>query len=282
VQGGEHQINNHDDGFIIRDAKRRIAAAIGIDENISNNALRILFGPYDKFFNVYSKEEVEFEAKYKLINEMNLREFNAFLINNKEKLIELFSEISAREIADIEQTEILKLKWDAPKEQYYKMHKRLAGRKVMNNNIFKDYRDNILIDPNRSYSERMFEDYCEKSNNTIEWVYKNGDKGMQFFSLVYHMAFKRANFYPDYIVKTKTGEIWIIEAKGGMSADGESRNIDKYAKNKFEATKEYASRCPNIKWGFVRAVGNNLYLSNTEWTEDMFNQNIWKPIEDYL
>jgi 3-deoxy-D-manno-octulosonic acid (KDO) 8-phosphate synthase len=28
---GEHQINNHDDGFIIRDAKRKIAAAIGID-----------------------------------------------------------------------------------------------------------------------------------------------------------------------------------------------------------------------------------------------------------
>ena len=160
IFGGEHQINNHDDGFIIRDAKRRIAAAIGIDENISNNALRILFGPYDKFFNVYSEEEIAFEAKYKLINEMNLREFNAFLINNKDKLIEIFGEISAREIADIEQTEILRIKWDAPKEQYYKMHKRLAGRRVMNVNIFKEYRDNILIEPNRSYSERLFVAYC--------------------------------------------------------------------------------------------------------------------------
>ncbi|MBQ9460516.1 MAG: hypothetical protein IJU51_01160 [Clostridia bacterium] len=44
IFGGEHQISNHDDGFIIRDAKRRIARAIGIDENISNNALRVLFG----------------------------------------------------------------------------------------------------------------------------------------------------------------------------------------------------------------------------------------------
>ena len=43
IFGGEHQINNHDDGFIIRDAKRRIARTIGVDENISNNALRILF-----------------------------------------------------------------------------------------------------------------------------------------------------------------------------------------------------------------------------------------------
>ena len=48
VFGGEHEINNHDDGFIIRDAKRKIARAIGIDENISNNALRVLFGPDEK------------------------------------------------------------------------------------------------------------------------------------------------------------------------------------------------------------------------------------------
>jgi type III restriction enzyme len=213
---------------------------------------------------------------------MNLREFNAFLINNKEKLIELFSEISAREIADIEQTEILHMEWDAPKEQYYKMHKRLAGRRVMGTNMFADYRDNILIEPNRSYTERLFETYCEQSHGQVEWLYKNGDKGLQFFSVVYHMAFKRANFYPDYIIKTKTGEIWIIEAKGGVSADGESKNIDNYAKNKFEALKEYASRHPNIKWGFVRAVGSSLYISNTQWTDDMFNQNIWKPIEDLI
>lgn len=36
IFGGEHQINNHDDGFIIRDAKEKNARAIGVDENISN------------------------------------------------------------------------------------------------------------------------------------------------------------------------------------------------------------------------------------------------------
>ena len=35
----------------LRDAKRRIARAIGIDENISNNALHVLFGP-DEYANV--------------------------------------------------------------------------------------------------------------------------------------------------------------------------------------------------------------------------------------
>ena len=37
-----------------------------------------------------------------------------------------------------------------------------------------------------------------------------------------------------------------------------------------------------IKWGFVRAVGTQLYLSNTEWTEDVTNHNVWKPIEVFI
>ena len=55
-----------------------------------------------------------------------------------------------------------------------------------------------------------------------------------------------------------------------------------YAKNKFEALKEYANRHPNIHWGFVRAVGNQLYMSNTEWDEDVTNRNVWKPIEVFI
>lgn len=63
IFGGEHQINNHDDGFIIRDAKRKIARAIGIDENISNNALKVLFGPQDMQMSLLSQEEKNFETR---------------------------------------------------------------------------------------------------------------------------------------------------------------------------------------------------------------------------
>ena len=52
--------------------------------------------------------------------------------------------------------------------------------------------------------------------------------------------------------------------------------------NKFEALKEYGERHPEIKWGFVRAVGNQLYLSNTVWDEDVLNKNVWKCIEDFI
>ena len=151
----------------------------------------------------------------------------------------------------------------------------------MNKNVFSDYGNNILIAPNRTYTELKFEDWCE-NYNTVKWVYKNGDKGDDFFSIIYRKAFRRNNFYPDYIIQLNNNDVWIIEAKGGLTADGESNNIDAYAKNKFEALKQYGERHPEVKWGFVRAVGNQLYMSNTEWDEDVTNSNIWKPIEVFI
>ena len=61
-----------------------------------------------------------------------------------------------------------------------------------------------------------------------------------------------------------------------------SNNVDKYARHKFESLKEYASRHPEVKWGFVRAVGEQLYLSNTVWDENVTNRNVWKPIECFI
>lgn len=77
----------------------------------------------------------------------------------------------------------------------------------------------------------------------------------------------------------ENGDVWIIEAKGGITDDGSSNNVDSYANRKFEALKEYGEEHPEIKWGFVRAIGPQLYLSNTVWCEDVTNRNVWKPIE---
>lgn len=281
VFGGEHEIDNSDDGFIVRDAKRRIARAIGVDENISNNALRVLFAPKQTQMNLLSKEEAEFENKNKLIELDSLKEFNAFLVNNRDRLVEVFNEVNAEEIAEIEEADTLKEEWSIPKEQYYKQHKRIESTKIMDKNAFADYGNNILLRPNRTVSEIAFEEWCE-NNNSVKWYYKNGDKGDSFFSVVYRKAFRRANFYPDYIIGLENGETWIIEAKGGMTEDGSSNNIDSYANRKFEALMEYAERIGGINWGFVRAVGTQLYMSNTEWKEDVTDKSVWKPIEDYI
>lgn len=281
IFGGEHQINNHDDGFIIRDAKRKIARAIGVDENISNNALRILFGPEDMQMSLLSEEEITFEREHKLLSDMTLREYNAFLVNNRDKLVDLFSEISENEIGEIKETGVLVSDWSIPPYQYYKQHKKMAATAIMGKNVFDNYGNNILIAPNRTVTEVEFERWCE-GYDAVKHIYKNGDKGDEYFSIIYRKAFRRSNFYPDYIIQLENGDVWVIEAKGGMTSDGSSNNIDGYAEKKFNALKAYAERVGGFKWGFVRAVGTQLYLSNTIWTEDMTNRNVWKPIEVFI
>ena len=80
------------------------------------------------------------------------------------------------------------------------------------------------------------------------------------------------------------GDVWIIEAKGGQEADGTTENRDNYAPNKFEALKNYIleQNNVNLKFGFVRLMGIQLYLSNTEWKEDLTYRSCWLPIEVFI
>lgn len=280
IFGGEHEINIHDDGFIIRDAKRKIAKALGIDEHISNNVLRILFGPIETQMSLLSKEEQEFEKENKLIDSMSLKEYNAFLVNNRELLAEIFARISVEEISE-HKPEIQVKTWGIPSTQYYKQHKKIELTHLYKKNVYENYGNNIVIQPNRTCTEIELEKWFE-NNNSVKFYYKNGDKGDDFFSIVYRKYAGYSNFYPDYIMQTNNGDIWIIEAKGGITKDGKSNNIDKYAKNKFEALKLYCNKHNEIKWGFARAVGDTIYFSNTEWTENPLDNNVWKPIENFI
>ena len=123
----------------------------------------------------------------------------------------------------------------------------------------------------------LFEQYCEKRED-IEWVYKNGDSGRQYFSIVYQDGLQHQwLFYADYIVMKKDGTVWVIETKGG-EAKGKDKNIDIQIENKFNAFKLYAAD-HDLQWGFVRDKDNSLYINNTEFSEDMADAQ-WKPIAE--
>ncbi len=285
---GEHEINIHDDGLIIRDAKRKIARAIGIDENISSKALAILFDsstmkvPFGVGgqLSIFSDEDQKLDELYKVIKDMGHREYCAFLVNNWEILADILSDIDKTGI-ELVDTKTEKSQWTIPKMQDYKKHNGTKDGIVLEKNVFTGYSTDILIQPNRSQPEIFFEQWCE-TNDAVEWIYKNGDKGQDFFTVVYRVAFRRYNFYPDYIIKMKNGDVWIVETKGGAAADGTSQNIDKYASQKFDALKEYGSSHPKIKWGFVRNMGAKLFVSVTEWDENLLNNDVWKPIADVI
>ncbi len=110
-------------------------------------------------------------------------------------------------------------------------------------NVYDGY---VFSGDNKSAVEIEFEHWCE---NNADWFYKNGDKGLEYFSIAYDAGDKQKLFYPDYIASIKN-EIWIIETKGGVSAKGNNEDIDDWSEIKFKYLKDYLDR-HNMKGGFV-------------------------------
>lgn len=120
----------------------------------------------------------------------------------------------------------------------------------------------------KSDPEIDFEKHCERSSD-VEWFYKNGDKGIDYLSVVYQgtLGNSQSLFYPDYVVKLNDGTVWIIETKGGQKGK-QDQNIDIKVLSKFYAFKDYAEK-NKINWGFVRPMNGELYLNNTEYTKNI-------------
>ena len=204
--------------------------------------------------------------------DLSLIEFYAFVINNEDILKHDFQEAVSQKSRQMKMKfdELKILDWKAPEMDYIKYDPKMKDTTIYKKSIYMNYPNSTI----KSKSERMFEFFCEHNEN-IKWFYKNGESSSDYFSIVYVDAVNHKwHFYPDFIICDKDNKIWIIETKGGENADGESKNIDIKVENKFEALKEYANKY-NVNWGFVRDYDKNesLYLCNTEYTEDMENEN---------
>lgn len=204
--------------------------------------------------------------------DLSLIEFYAFVINNEDILKHDFQEAVSQKSRQMKMKfdELKILDWKAPEMDYIKYDPKMKDTTIYEKSIYMNYPNSTI----KSKSERMFEFFCEHNEN-IKWFYKNGESSSDYFSIVYVDAVNhKRHFYPDFIVCDKDNKIWIIETKGGENADGESKNIDIKVENKFEALKEYANKY-NVNWGFVRDYDKNesLYICNTEYTEDMENDN---------
>ena len=215
----------------------------------------------------------------KILN-LTKKEFYAFVINNERKLEYdiLDAVIQKREQKVKLQTEFKKVQeFNFPERITVKYNKKAKDLDEMIKNVYYGYPSSTI----KSSSEEKFEKYCEESNKIKFW-YKNGESSSEFFSIVYLDKMNKAwTFYPDYIVGDKKGNIWIIETKGGEDIYGNSKNIDIKIENKFEALKTYAEKY-KLKWGFVRDIENEIFISNAnEYKEDMKDES-WVNIKFVL
>lgn len=259
-------VNTHTHGIYLLHSVDEIKKVTGMQSQKVKNILRRMFSKGKK-------------KKYKLI-ELENSDFYAFVINNVKQLKIDFKKVTSQ----MGGTQLsLKLEpkvtqFCIPEMEVYKFSE-VKHRTLMRMNAYREYTNEFVTDKTRSLPERLFERYCE-NNDKVEWVYKNGDTGQQYLSIVYMDGIsKQWLFYPDYIVHLKDGTDWIIETKGGESS-GHSKNIDIQIENKFIAFKQYAKKY-NLHWGFVRDIDEELFINNTEYVEDMSDDS-WKPLEEEL
>lgn len=259
-------VNTHTHGIYLLHSVDEIKKATGMQSQKVKNILRRMFSKGKK-------------KKYKLI-ELENSDFYAFVINNVKQLKIDFKKVTSQ----MGGTQLsLKLEpkvtqFCIPEMEVYKFSE-VKHRTLMRMNAYREYTNEFVTDKTRSLPERLFERYCE-NNDKVEWVYKNGDTGQQYLSIVYMDGIsKQWLFYPDYIVHLKDETDWIIETKGGESS-GHSKNIDMQIENKFIAFKQYAKKY-NLHWGFVRDIDEELFINNTEYVEDMSDDS-WKPLEEEL
>ena len=260
----ESIVTTNKNGFELRHAINEIASKIGMRYDRTRLMLERMFWKQKLF----TKKFVD----------LTLTEFYAFVINNVDLLKSDFSEAVSQKARQMKMKfeELKEIDWHLPQIDYIKYDPKMKDTTIYEKSAYINYPNSTI----KSKSERMFEFFCENNDN-IKWFYKNGESSSDYFSIVYVDAVNHKwHFYPDFIVCDKNNKIWIIETKGGENVDGKSKNIDIKVENKFEALKEYSKRY-NINWGFVRDYDKNeqLYFCNTEYTEDMENDN-WTLLKE--
>lgn len=260
-------INTHTHGIYLLHAVDEVKKSTGIQSQKVKTILRRMFAKGSR-------------TKYKFIA-LDNTDFYAFVINNAKKLKIDFKTVTtqmggAQLSFSIQPKEAT---FAIPEVELYK-YSDVKKRILMYANAYKEYSNEFITDKTRSLPERLFERYCEDHKDKIDWVYKNGDTGQQYLSIVYlDGLLKQWLFYPDYIVKTKDGQEWLIETKGG-EASGHSKNIDVQVENKFRAFKQYAEKY-KLHFGFVRDMNEELFINNTEYHEDMSDDS-WRPLSELL
>lgn len=260
----QRTVNTHTNGIDLLHAVDVIKSAIGMTTQKTKVVLERLF-----------RAKVMSNKKLLALDTVH---YYAFVINNEHKLKEDFRGATAT--FGQQQALIIEPKtatFTIPEQELYRFDPTETDVEEMLTNAYQSYSSAMVVEGIRSKCERLFENYCE-TRDDIEWVYKNGDTGQQYFSIVYLDGLhKQWLFYPDYIVKKKDGEIWIIETKGGEIGN-RSKNIDIQVENKFEAFKQYAIK-KNLKWGFVRDKNEKLKINNTVYS-DSLSTGEWKPLKD--
>nr|MBP3283776.1 DEAD/DEAH box helicase family protein [Treponema sp.] len=259
------KLNTHTHGREFHNRVGRIGLEIGMEYASAVTILGKLFANEGKFL-----------YKEKLL-ELSIKEWYAFVINNFDALRHVFRfAMSAQQEPSLELETVSEKPFFIPQSALFTFDSSSKVQTECKKNVYTGY---LSSAESRSAPEKLFERFCENCSS-VDWWYKNGNKGDEYFSIVYVDNSNRQKlFYPDYILSVK-GEIWICETKGGFDKTGASEDIDIFSPKKCAVLQKYLKK-HNLHGGFVRQdkASMELLICTGDYTDDV-NSDAWKILKD--
>ena len=260
------KMNTHTHGREFHNRVGRIGLEIGLEYASTVTILGKLFANEGKFL-----------FKQKLL-ELSIKDWYAFVINNFDELRHVFryamATVNKDDSFDLER--IVEKEFLFPQSVMFTYEEAKRGQVEYKKNVYTGYLSTAWY---RSNPERLFERFCEDCKS-VDWWYKSGDKGDEYFSIVYLDNSNRQKlFYPDYILSVK-GKTWIVETKGGFDRSGASQDIDVFSPKKCEVLQKYLAK-HKLRGGFVRydQASMKLLICAGEYSEDV-DSDAWQLLED--
>lgn len=260
-------LNPHKHGKEYHHCVAEIGYKANLDYSSTNTIMRKLF-----------LNGVRCDAK---ILRLETRNLYAFIINNERRLIEDVRDAMADESLQLTLAipRITEKPVGFPLEMIFTYDGTSKSQMEYTKNVYTGY---LSSAEKRSMPEKLFERFCEGSDK-VKWFYKNGDKGSEYFSIVYTDNFgKQKSFYPDYVVGTNDSDIWIIETKGGFTKSGSSEDIDRFTAKKFGVLRKYLDGY-NLQGGIVRQdkQSGELCICVDKYSDNIHDEN-WQLLSEVL
>ncbi len=264
----KEKMNTHIHGREFHNRVGRIGLEANLEYATSVTILGKLFANENKFL-----------YKGKLL-ELKIKEWYAFVINNFDLLRHIFRESMAENLgqATLGLDQVSEKEFKIPQSTMFTYDEKNKVQVEYSKNVYGGYLSSAEV---RSTSEKRFEKFCEECSN-VDWWYKNGDKGDEYFSIVYvDNSNLQKLFYPDYILSVN-GKTWIIETKGGFDKSGNSQDIDIYSEKKSEVLQKYCKK-HNLNGGFVRfdENSNELFICQENYSDDI-QSDCWKLLNEVI
>lgn len=143
--------------------------------------------------------------------------------------------------------------WEIPAERLYNESTHHVEKQVYEHALLPFIELNTVSTP-----ERRFSKFLEANSKFIDWWYKNGDEGLQHYSIPFEMSNgDKSLFYVDFIVRMKNGQVFLFDTK--------SENSDSEAPNKHNALIDYFASPfmvdKNLRGGIIIEKNDNWYYS---------------------